>query len=92
MLSSLEVLEEVIIQRTNSEETRRHLMKNSSRILWLKNSSRFFSIFHVANLRMAFCDKVFQNLSSRALRVSHSGGYPSVEQIRHVVFLFIHAV
>ena len=91
MLSSLEVLEEVIIQRTNSEEARKHWTKKSLRILWLKKSSRCFSIFHVANLRMAFCDKVFQHLSSRALRVSHSGVYPSVEQILHVVFLYIHA-
>ena len=45
----------------------------------------------VANLMMAFCDKVFQNLSSHALRASHSGGSPWVEQIRHVVFLYIHA-
>ena len=92
ILSSLEVLEEVITQGTNSEEAWRHLMKNSSRILWLKNSSRFFSIFHVADLRMAFCDKVFQDVSSHALRASHSGGSPWVEQIRHAVFLYIHAV
>ena len=32
----------------------------------------------VANLMMAFCDKVFQNLSSHALRASHSGGSPWV--------------
>ena len=47
---------------------------------------------HVANLRMAFCDKVFQNLSSHALRASHSGGSPWVEQIRHAVLLYIHAI
>ena len=47
---------------------------------------------HVANLRMAFCDKVFQNLSSHALRASHGGGSPWVEQTRHAVFLYIHAV
>ena len=46
----------------------------------------------VANLRKAFCDKVFQNLSSHALRASHGGGSPWVEQTRHAVFLHIHAV
>ena len=46
----------------------------------------------VANLRKAFCDKVFQNLSSNALRASHGGGSPWVEQTRHAVFLYIHAV
>ena len=41
----------------------------------------------VASLRKAFCDKVFQNLSSHALRASHGGGSPWVEQTRHVVFI-----
>ena len=47
---------------------------------------------YVANLKNVFCDKVFQNLSSHALRASHGGGSPWVEQTRHAVFLYIHAV
>ena len=47
---------------------------------------------YVANLRTAFCDEVFQNISSHALRASHGGGSPWVEQTRHAVFLHIHAV
>ncbi len=47
---------------------------------------------YVANLSKAFCDEVFQNISSHALRASHGGGSLWVEQTRHAVFLYIHAV